>query len=454
MSQPTNTVTKVLEPGQDKKRLLHNATFAIIQVIFSSVILFLLYRYLVNQLGVEALGVWTLVVAATSLANIGNLGISGGIVRFVSQYLAKNDSKGAASAVETGIVSLVFLVSVICLCLWPSIYWGLRWIIPLPWLAEAKALLPYSILALLFSVLGGGIHSALEGCHRSDLRSISTMLCQPLLLIGAVMLSPTFGLKGVALAQIGQYVVWIVIGWVLLKRQLSSLSIIPFRWSKKQFLEMWRYGVNIQIVLILVLMSEPMAKALLAYHTNLNSVAYFEMANRVVMQVRGLLTSANQVITPFYAKLQAIDTTKISHIYLRNVQLMALLGSALFATITAFGPMLSVLWIGHLEMQFLVFLCILSVGWFANVLCTPAYFANLGIAHLGPNVRGHFVIMLSVIVVGVSLGSWLRPYGSALAWPVGLLMGSIVINRGFHAHIQLPYRHWMLNLKISRVLLN
>jgi O-antigen/teichoic acid export membrane protein len=454
MAQPTNTVEGVAQPDQEKKRLLPNAVFAIIQVLISSVVLFLLYRFLVKQLGIEALGVWTLVMAATSLANISNLGISGGIVRFVSHYLAKGDSKSAASAVETGVISLAILVSVAGISLWLAIDWGLGWIIPAAWLPEAKALSPFSILALWFSVIGGVVHSALEGCHRSDLRSISTTVCQPLLLIGAVMLSPTLGLKGVALAQIGQYVVWIVIGWVLLKRQIAPLPLLPFRWSKKLFSEMWRYGVNFQIVSILLILSEPLAKGLLSYYTNLSSVAYFEMANRLIVQAKGLLTSANQVITPYYAKLQATDSAKISHIYLRNLQLVALLGSVLFGTILASGPLLSLIWIGHLEIQFLVFLGILSMGWFANALAIPAYFANLGIAHLGPNVRGHLVIMLGMVVVSVSLGPWFKPYGSALAWPAGLLLGSFVINQGFLRHIQLPQGHCIRNLMIRRVVLN
>jgi len=454
MTQPARISADAGQVDKEKKRLLPNAVFAIIQVLISSLTLFLLYRFLVKQLGIEALGVWTLVMATTSLANISNLGIAGGIVRFVSHYLAKSDPKSAASAVETGVISLAVVVSVVGLSLWMVVDWSLRWIIPLAWLPEAKALLPFSILALWFSVVGGVVHSALEGCHRSDLRSISTILCQPLLLIGAVMLSPMLGLKGVAVAQIGQYAVWLVIGWVLLRRQIAQLPQLPFRWSKRLFSEMWRYGLNFQIISILLILSEPLAKVLLSYYTNLSSVAYFEMANRVIVQARGLLTSSNQVITPYYAKLQATGKCKISQIYLRNLQITALLGSALFSAILASGPMLSLLWIGHLEIQFLAFLGILSIGWFANTLSIPAYFANLGIAHLGPNVRGHFVIVLGIIVASLILGSWFKPYGSSLAWPAGLVLGSLVINQGFLRHIQLPYAHFIRDLLISRVLLN
>ena len=394
------------QPDREKGRLLPNAAFAIGQVVVTSGILFLLYGYLLRQLGADALGVWTLLMAATSLANISNLGITGGLVQYVSKYLARGEPANAASAVQTAVLTLAVVVGLVGLCMWGAIDWILGWIIPPDWIDQARAILPYSILALWLSALGGAVHSALEGCHRSDLRSVSTLLSQPVLLVGAFMFTPTLGLKGLALAQIAQYLLWIGTGWLLLRRQITALPLVPLRWSKALFSEMWRYGVNFQIVSILLVLSEPLAKGLLSYYTNLSSVAYFEMANRLIVQAKSLLTSANQVITPYYAKLHAVDSAKISHIYLRNLQLMALTGSALFAAIIAAGPLVSRIWVGHLETQFLLFLGMLCLGWFINTLAAPAYFANLGIAHLGPNVRGHFAIMFGMVLVAGVLQCW------------------------------------------------
>ena len=438
----------------EKRRLLPNAVFAVVQVVVTSGVLFLLYWYLLRQLGAEALGVWTLLMAATSLANISNLGITGGLVRFVSKYLAKDETTNAASAIETAILTLAIVIGLVGLCMWIPIDWVLGQIIPPNWILEARTILPYSILALWLSAVGGAVHSALEGCHRSDLRSVSTLLSQPILLVGAVLLTPTLGLKGLAFAQIVQYILWIGTGWFLLKRQIKALPLVPHRWNKKLFSEMWRYGVNFQIVAILLILSEPLAKGLLSYYTNLSSVAYFEMANRLIVQARSVLISANQVITPYYAKLNTIDSAKISHIYLRNLQLISLTGSVLFATIIALGPLVSRVWVGHLEIQFLLFLGMLSLGWFVNTLAAPAYFANLGIANLGPNVRGHFTIMLGMVLVATFVGPWLKPYGSAMAWPIGLVLGSFVIDKGFLKHIHLARHHWARGLKLPHVLVN
>jgi len=438
----------------EQRRLLPNAAYAVLQVIVNSSLLFLLYGYLLRELGTEAMGVWTLLMAATSLANISNLGITGGLVRFVSKYLAEGEVANAAAVIETAILTLAAVIGFVGLCIWVPINWGLVWIIPPNWIGEAREILPYSVLALWLSAIGGAVHSALEGCHRSDLRSISTMLSQPFLLVGALMLTPSLGLKGLAFAQIGQYILWIGTGWFLLKRQVLVLPMVPHRWSKSFFSEMWRYGVSFQAVSVMLILSEPLAKGLLSYYTNLSSVAYFEMANRLILQARSVLTSANQVIVPYYAKLQTVDSTSISHLYLRNLELVALAGSVMFSAIITVGPLVSRVWVGHLEAQFLLFLGMLCIGWFVNTLATPAYFANLGIAHLGPNLLGHFVIMLGMALVAVLVGPWLSPYGSAMAWPAGLILGTFVIDGGFLKHVRLSRRRWARCLNLPHVLAN
>jgi O-antigen/teichoic acid export membrane protein len=435
----------------EKRRLLPNAALAVVQVVVTSGLLFLLYWFLLRQLGAEALGVWTLLMAATSLANISNMGFSGGVVRFVSRYLAKGSPEDAASAVETAFLSIAAVIGVVGVAMWVAIEWVLALVIPPHWIDEARAILPYSMIALWLSAIGSVVHSALDGCHRSDLRSLSTISSQPVLLIGAILLTPSMGLQGIAWAQIAQYLVWIVVGWLLLKRQLAPLPAIPYRWSRRFFQEMWRYGVNFQAVTLMLVLSEPLAKGLLSFHTNLSAVAYFEMANRLIVQTRSVLISANQVIVPYYSQLHTQGSTQLGDIYLRNLKLVSLLGSMLFSAVLAVAPVVSQLWIGHLETQFLVFVGLLSVGWFINTLAAPAYFANLGMAYMRPNVAGHFAMMLGMIAVGLSMGPFFKPYGSAMAWPVGLLIGSFIIDAGFLQNVRLERHQWRRSLMLPKM---
>lgn len=441
-------------PDAEKRRLAPNAAFAVLQVLVSSATLFLLYRFLLSSLGVEALGVWALVIAATSLANVSNLGLAGGTVRFVSKYLAGGDTRNAGLAVETAILSIGTVMGVAVLLLWVVIDWLLAWIIPVGWTDQARQIVPFALAALWLNSVGGAIHSGLDGCHRADLRSLATMLTQPLLLLMAIWLVPQMGLKGIAYAQMLQYLVWLALGWFLLRKQLPTLSLMPWRWSRHLFLEMWRYGVNFQLISIFVLLTEPLAKGLLSYFGNLTAVGYFEMANRLVGQVRALLVSANQVLVPYYSKVSESSRGSVKVVYMQNLDLVIFLGSLAFSTLVAMLPLISQLWIGRLDPQFLLFATMLAAGWFINTLAVPAYFANLGLGRLAPNILGHASITISMVPLAMLGGILAGAAGSATAWPLSLILGTCVIVASFHHAEGLPIRNLFCKAYARLVVLN
>ena len=73
-------------------RLGRNATWAVGEVVISGLVLFLLYRIVVATLGVEALGVWSLVMATTSLARFADLGAAAGLARPRAEYARRRRS--------------------------------------------------------------------------------------------------------------------------------------------------------------------------------------------------------------------------------------------------------------------------------------------------------------------------------------------------------------------------
>jgi len=270
-----------------------NAVFAVAQVVVASVTLFFLYRFLLATLGVDALGVWSLVAAATSLAGVSSLGLPGGTVRFVSKYLARGDATKAGAAAETATLSTAIAMALAALVFWPLSSWLVGLLVPSSWVEQARQLLPFTLAALWLSSIGGAIYAGLDGCHRITVRSVATIVTQPLVLVLSLWAVPHMGLTGLAAAQLVQYSVWLALGWVLLRRYLPSISRIPRKWSRPMFLEMWRYGLNFQAISIVAMLLDPLSKALVSHFGSLAAVGYFEMANRLVVQVRALPVAAN-----------------------------------------------------------------------------------------------------------------------------------------------------------------
>ena len=65
-------------------RMARNTLWNVAEVIIGAAVLFLLYRLIIAKLGVEALGIWALVLATTAVAKLADVGVASGLGRFVA----------------------------------------------------------------------------------------------------------------------------------------------------------------------------------------------------------------------------------------------------------------------------------------------------------------------------------------------------------------------------------
>ena len=73
----------------EKKRVLVNSVMTVLQTVVSGLTLFFLYRFLLSVIGVEQLGIWSLILATASVSQIVIFGLSGSIVKCVANDMVK-----------------------------------------------------------------------------------------------------------------------------------------------------------------------------------------------------------------------------------------------------------------------------------------------------------------------------------------------------------------------------
>ncbi len=144
-----------------KNKLIKNSLSAIIQVIVVGLIYLFLYRYLLDTIGIELLGVWSLIIATTSLALIANFGISTSIIKFVSTYYTRGDFESLKKLIFTSCVFILVtyvLISGLILVLGNYI---LPHFIEKNYIKVALEILPYSLISLIINAVSGVISSCL-----------------------------------------------------------------------------------------------------------------------------------------------------------------------------------------------------------------------------------------------------------------------------------------------------
>lgn len=434
------------------RRFFSNAVVSVAQTIISGLVLFVLYRYLIDHMGAEQLGLWSVILASTSVARLSDMGLTGSVVKFVARYRALKDDSQAAEVVQTAALSIAGVMSVLCLAGYPLLENVLILAIPPASMHEAMNILPWAVFSLWLGSVGGVFQSSLDGCQRMDIRNIIMIVGNVFFLAASFWLVPNFGLIGLAVGQAAQGLMLMLVSWFVLRRQLTTLPLVPLHWSKTKFKEMFGYSVNFQINTLAIIFFEPVTKLLMSRYGGLSSAAYFEMANQLVVKLRALLVAASQALVPAVAELHEKAPEKIRELYLKSYRMLFFVSIPFFAAILISLPLISELWIGHIEAQFLIFGALLTLGWGLNCLTGPAYFINLGTGDIKWNSMAHVMMAILNVLLGLTLGSILGGLGVAISAVFSLIVASGFILYKLHNQLKisvqatLPSEHHLLFL--------
>jgi O-antigen/teichoic acid export membrane protein len=411
-----------------KERNRAGVIASIIQVVVSGLVFFVLFRYLFVQIGIEQIGVWSLVLATTSVSRIGELGLSAGVVRFVAQARAHDDEKRAENVVQTVAIALSVFMGALLLALYPLCVFFLGRLISPNNFALAVSILPYALTSLWVMVLVSVFSGALDGCQRVDLRCI-VMGASHLGYLGLVfVLTPKYGLKGVAVAQLCQSIGLLVASWLTLKFLMQGLPAIPLHWNKGVLREMMGYGVSFQFISIMNMLFDPVAKALMGKYGGLQSLGYYEMANKLILQGRAVIVEASRVLVPSIASLKSIDVEEARQLFAKSYKITFYVAVLFYGLLGISLTAICLIWLGRYERVFIQFALVLDVAWFVNTLIGPAYFSNLGSGALRANLVSHVIMGLVASLLGYQLGVVFGRFGVVMGTALGLISGSLFLS--------------------------
>lgn len=420
-----------------RRRIVLNALAAFGQTLGSAATLFFLYRFLIRAVGVERLGIWSLVLATTSVVWLANQGFSTSLVKFVAKYAAREKPDDVALLIQTAVISIALALGAISIGLYPGARWILQIVLPPKSFPEACAILPLALVSLWLTVLEGLLQAGLAGqeliaeCNYLEMGgSLSYLLL-------AFVLVPGHGLLGLAYAQAAQAAVILLVTWLLLRKQVGSLPLVPRRWSRNHFRELAAYGFHFQVITASQALREPVTKVLITRFGGLAFTGFYDLAARAVITIRELIVQANQVLIPTISHLQERDPELIPVVYRESYRLVFFLAVPAFACLTVASPLISRIWIGRHEPIFVEFIAILSAGWLVNVLANPAYVVALGTGTLRWVSAGCIATVILNATLGFLAGRIAAEFGIgavavASASAFSLALGYIIVLAAYH----------------------
>jgi O-antigen/teichoic acid export membrane protein len=252
---------------------------------------------------------------------------------------------------------------------------------------------------------------------------------------------PAVGIVGVSLAQLAQQTVIIAVGWAYLRRNIDGLGWFPFKWRFAVFKATSGYAIKLNSIGIFLLFFDPLVKFCLNRAAGTEAVGYYELAARLIVQMRGLVVSAAMPLIPALAEVKTGRDAQFGKM-LRNAQKFvswAAIGVAIASLAAA--PLISMALLDEWNTPMLSLNAILTLGWAINLLSLPLYIAAQAHGQLRWNIASHIVLASSVLVSALIPVTAFSQYIVAFGVAIGLALGSAVAIGGNARLLSVSWEH-------------
>lgn len=409
----------------DKRKVLIAALSSAFQIVIAALGLFVLYRYLLDSIGASDLGVWSLVVATSSLVQMANFGLAGSVTKQVGEFDAVGDHDGIVRSVETAAVSMGLFCLLVIAVIYPIAKWYLGFAVQGFRMELATQILPAAMIAFWLMMISSIYQGALFGCHMIVSRNLILIAETIVYLLLCLWVTPRAGLVGLVWARLLQNLITLVLSIVVLRFKVPGLRMIASRWDSGLFRAAFSYAASFQLISLLVFACDPLTKGLLSRYGTISMVGYYEMANKLVLQCRALLVGSSQVLVPIFVKLNRLDPARLASVFDLTYQVLFFLSIVVFGLAIVAAPLISVVWIGRLEPVFVMPVIALSIGWCINCIGLPAYHAGMGTGELRPNVFSHVLMAGLNFIFALVFGYFFQGIGVVWGWAIALAAGGV-----------------------------
>ena len=418
-----------------KFQIKKNVISAVISFSVNIILVFVSYRLVIRQGGVDDLGLWSTMMAWVYMIRLGDVGMASAISRFVSMHNIDRDAEKIRKYIDTGFLFNVALFLFLSVSGYALMSENLVIVVPPAAIAKAVDVLPLMMVGFFLTNISGLMLGALQGLHWGFVSARLSTVGSCLQLVAVVVLVPRLGLPGLAWGVIVQHAAMTVVGWALVRFKLASGPLLPVCWSRAVHKEMFGYSVKIQFVNLTNGLFEPLSKILISRFSSLEVQGLYELAYKTVALPRNAVMSGAQATLPAMTGLLHTDKAAAKDLYKKMLRLVLRASAGVLVAVACASPLISVVWMGSLSYMYWSFVALLACGFFVNSLGAPAY--NLGLASgiVKNNFRSAALTLFVMGLLGLSLGFFCGALGVAVASGCSLAAGGLYIKFSHESEI-------------------
>lgn len=371
-----------------------NVSWLIALSITIAVCQYVVYTLINHESGKQMLGVWSLVIAATSIGQISNFGFGNSLVRYLPELFLEKDQAGVQRMIGTVNISCFLLVlPVLVLLYFPAVYYGKLLLTP-DQFAVFQPLIIFSLAALFLNSLFLVYSFTFDALQKHYLRCKIQMTGWLLFLIISYFLLPRLGLKGVATAMVMQQIFQFVAIMHLTSRMNILNKPYPLVPDKTSLKKIYSFGIHSQSINILVIFFDPLIKFFITSNLGLSATGTYEIANKISIQFRNLLVSANQVIIP---KMVIFQGDARSAYFKKAASVNLFLSVSEGVLLCVIAPVAAYIFSSGMDRVVVECILLLNIGWTFNAVTSVHYYSAIGMDKINRLVISHLIQVLVVL---------------------------------------------------------
>jgi O-antigen/teichoic acid export membrane protein len=434
------------------QKIIRNTLFNFLGRFWALVVAFLLTPYIVSKLGLQAYGVWALVLVITSYLGLLDFGVGTAFVKYVAEHEARQDYVALNTFVSTGFAFYLAMSSVIIAF---ALVFGsviLRLLkIPPELMDSAWFVLVVAATILAFSNAFSVFQGVITGLQRLDVLNIITLVVSVPDIIGTILfLQLGYGLRGLIVNEVIVFILTTILLVTTAFRLLPGLQLRPVLCTFTSLRRLVSYGLKVQISQLADLASSQMNKLLIGYFLGLSSVSLYELGSKAVLTGKRLSLVMASAILPAASEIEARqDEETLRRLYIRGSKYLVLIAAPLMLFLLAGAPALIRTWLGPGYTASVLVIQFLSLGHLVHLLTGVGTAIAKGIGR--PEYETQYTLLLLVLqtVLGITLIIKLGFFGILLATPTSLLLSSCYFMIIFHRYLRLPLRQFLYNVYLK-----
>ncbi len=393
----------------------------------------------------EKMGIWAIIVGFTSILSQSTAAVNTNIIREVAEADDENYQNKAAQLIINGLVIYIIFFILLSLVVLISLYFLFKENI-----SNYIGLISLALVAIFINLLATVFSSVIDARKLNYVKNSFIGLANILFLIICFFSIKKYALIGVAIAQIAQAFILLtcVLYFVLIKLKLSfHLNGVSLKNIQLFFRDSWK----LQGISLLVLCYEPITKFFLS-EFGLTYVAKYEIANKIIAQLRNIFAVTNQTLLAYFVNKYAEGKKifiefyeKIAH---ENLQ-WSLIANGMLLIVS---PIFSFLFLKEVDWGFILIFFILLGSNFINIISITSYFNFFAQNKYHTPFISHIIIALLNVILSLIFGHFFKGIGVVMAWSISLLFGSLFIIYKFNKGEGLKFKFkslWNFNLCLT-----